>query len=121
MEDTRDLKKFAGLCVMPTALKANQSVSAAQREWIDDVAFFRDKCHENAKFVEESEEMAAKRLMVDLEGKEDHYDRIREKEEEDKQRQIEGKVEDTAHIALEVRFHRFFWVLGFFRRQWRGR
>jgi len=39
---------------------------------------------------------------VDLESKEDHYDRIREKEEEDKQRMIEGKVENTAHIALEV-------------------
>jgi len=102
MEDTRDLKKTLGLCIMPTALKMNQSSEAAKREWIDDVAFFRDKCNEKTKFVQDSDDIAAKRLMVDLESKEDHYDRIREKEEEDKQRMIEGKVENTAHIALEV-------------------
>lgn len=102
MEDTRDLKKTVGLCIMPTALKRNQSFEVAKKEWIDDVAFFRDKCHENAKYVEESDEIAAKRLMVDMESKEDHYDRIREKEEEDKQKQIENRVETTAHYALEV-------------------
>ena len=105
MEDTRDFKKTAGLCIMPTAIKANQSFQEAKDEWIRDIEFFRDKCNEKTKYVEESEDISNKRLMVDLESKEDKYERIKEKEEEDKQNFIKEKVEDTAHIALEVYFY----------------
>lgn len=101
-EDTRDKKKNVGLCIMPTALKRNQSVSDAKEEWINDVEFFRDKCQEKTKFVVENEDTAAKRLMIDLENKEDHYERIREKDEEEKQKEIEDKIESTAHVALEA-------------------
>lgn len=104
MEDRRDLKKTLGLCIMPTAIRANESLEEAKSEWINDINFFRDKCGEKTKYVQEKEENSAKRLMIDLENKEDGYERIREKSEEDKQKLMEGKIENTTHVALEVIF-----------------
>lgn len=102
LEDTRDRQKAVGLCVMPTSLKRNQSISDAKSEWVYDIEFFRDKCQEKTKFVTEEEDNS-KRLMLELEAKEDHYERIREKEEEEKQKEVQGKIDSTAHVAMEVR------------------
>jgi len=76
LSDRRDLTKKATVCIMPTALKAGQSIEDAKEEWCHDILFFRDKCKEKNKFVEESSD---KNKRMEFEGKE----RIRDKENED--------------------------------------
>lgn len=98
----RDPTKRATLCIMPTALKAGQSIEAAKEEWYHDIFFFRDKCKDRNKFVEESPEIKKRRMEVEVEAKEEKYERIKDKENEDDQKKIERKVEETTKVALEA-------------------
>lgn len=36
---------------MPLALKAGDSVVTAKKGWLDDIQFFKEKCHSNSKYV----------------------------------------------------------------------
>lgn len=98
----RDPQKRATLCIMPTALKAGQSIEAAKEEWYHDIYFFRDKCKDRNKFVDESPEIKKKRQEVEIAAKEEKYERIKNKENEDDQKKIEKKVEETTKVALEA-------------------
>lgn len=102
LSDLRDSTKKATLCIMPTAVKENQSIEKARDEWFKDIFFFRDKCKDKNKFVEESAEISRKRVEVEVEAKEEKYDRIREKENEDSQKKMEQKVEQTTQVAMEA-------------------
>lgn len=88
---------------MPTALKVGQSIEAAKEEWYKDIYFFRDKCKDKNKFVDESPEIKKKRMEVEIEAKEEKFERIKDKENEDDQKKIEKKVEDTTKVALQAR------------------
>ena len=106
LTDLRDTTKRATLCIMPTAVKENQSVEKAKEEWIHDIFFFRDKCKDKNKFVDESPEIKRKRMEVEIESKEEKYQRIKEKESEDQQKTVEAKVTENAKVAMEVKhFH----------------
>lgn len=102
LSDLRDPTKRATLCIMPTALKAGQSIEAAKEEWYKDIFFFRDKCKDKNKFVDESPEIKRKRIDVEVAAKEEKFDRIKNKENEDDQKLIERKVEQTTKVALQA-------------------
>lgn len=102
LSDMRDSTKRATLCVMPTAVKAGQTIEKARDEWINEIMFFRDKCKDINKFVEESEEIKRKRLEVEIAAKDDKYQRIKDKENENDQKKLEAKVEKTTKLALEA-------------------
>ena len=103
LTDQRDPKnKRATLCIMATAIKAGQSIEDARDEWIHDIYFFRDRCKDRNKFVEESPEIKQKRMEVEIAAKEEKFERIKNKENEDDQKKIEKKVEATTQIALQA-------------------
>lgn len=102
LSDLRDPSKRATLCIMPTALKAGQSIEAAKEEWYHDIFFFRDKCKDKNKFVDESPEIKRKRIDVEVAAKEEKFERIKNKENEDDQKLIERKVEQTTKVALQA-------------------
>lgn len=102
LSDMRDPAKRATLCVMPTAVKIGQTIEKFRDEWIDDIMFFRDKCKDTNKYVEESEEIKRKRLDVEIAAKDDKYQRIKDKEHENDQKKLEAKVEKTTKLALEA-------------------
>ena len=87
---------------MPTSVKRNQTSESAREEWINDIIFFRDKCNEKTKFVLEDDSTNIQKRLLDLESNQDKYSRIKEKEEEDKQKILETKVSERTHLALEV-------------------
>ena len=87
---------------MPTALKVSQSIEEAKEEWIHEIAFFRDKCKDRNKYVDESPEIQKKRMEVEIEAKEEKFERIKEKENENDQKKVERKVEETTKIALQA-------------------
>lgn len=71
---------------MPTALLEGQSIEKAKQSWVDDIFFFRDKCKDTNKFVEDSPEISKKRVQVEIEAKQEKYERIKEKENENLQK-----------------------------------
>jgi hypothetical protein len=88
LTDIRDTSKKANLCIMPTALKEGESIEKAKQSWVDDIFFFRDKCKDTNKFVEDSPEIQNKRVQVEIEAKQEKYERIKEKENENNQKVI---------------------------------
>lgn len=102
LSDLRDSSKRVTLCIMPTAVKAGDSVEKTKQSWINDIFFFRDKCKDKNKFVDESPEIKSKRMEVEVLAKEEKYQRIKEKENENMQKVVEAKVSDTAKTALEA-------------------
>ena len=71
---------------MPTALLEGESIAKARQSWVDDIYFFRDKCKDTNKFVEDSPEITQKRVQVEIEAKQEKYERIKEKENENLQK-----------------------------------
>jgi len=102
LSDLRDSSKKATLCIMPTALKAGQSIEKAKEEWFNDIYFFRDKCKDKNKYVDESPQIKQKRMEVEIEAKNEKFDRIKDKENEDDQKVIQKKVEANTKIALQA-------------------
>lgn len=87
---------------MPTAVKASESIEKYKENWMHDIFFFRDKCRDKSREVDESPEIKRKRMELDVEAKEDKVMRIREKEDEDRQRVVEMKVQEKAKLALSA-------------------
>ena len=100
--DTRDQSKQATLCVMATALKENESIEKYKENWVHDIFFFRDKCKDKNKFVDDSPEIKQKRMQLEIESQQDKFLRIQEKENEDQQKVIEVKVQEKAKLALQA-------------------
>lgn len=100
--DIRDPTKQATLCVMPTAVKENESIEKYKENWVHDIFFFRDKCKDKNKFVDDSPEIKKKRMQIEVEAQQDKFMRIQEKENEDQQKVVEKKVQEKTKIALEA-------------------
>ena len=100
--DIRDPTKRATLCMMPTAIRYNDTLDNYKEKWLKDIYIFRDKCKDKNKYVDESPEIKKKRMEVELEAKWEKYERIKEKENEDVEKIIESKIQQRAKHALQV-------------------
>ena len=87
---------------MATALKENESIEKYKENWVHDIFFFRDKCKDKNKFVDDSPEIKQKRMQLEIESQQDKFLRIQEKENEDQQKVIEVKVQEKAKLALQA-------------------
>ena len=87
---------------MATALKENESIEKYKESWVHDIFFFRDKCKDKNKFVDDSPEIKQKRMQLEIESQQDKFLRIQEKENEDQQKVIEVKVQEKAKLALQA-------------------
>ena len=87
---------------MATALKENESIEKYKENWLHDIFFFRDKCKDKNKFVDDSPEIKQKRMQLEIESQQDKFLRIQEKENEDQQKVIEVKVQEKAKLALQA-------------------
>lgn len=87
---------------MPTALKESESIEKYKENWLHDIFFFRDKCKDKNKFVDDSPEIKQKRMQLEIESQQDKFLRIQEKENEDQQKVIEVKVQEKAKLALQA-------------------
>lgn len=87
---------------MATALKENESIEKYKENWLHDIFFFRDKCKDKNKYVDDSPEIKQKRMQLEIESQQDKFLRIQEKENEDQQKVIEVKVQEKAKLALQA-------------------
>ena len=105
--DERDSAKRITLCIMPLGLLPGQSVIQARDTWIKDITFFKDKCQEKKRFMDidssDSDIIKRKKLEIEIEEQEESFTRVEERNQEEREKSIEGRVEETAKIAIQVR------------------
>ena len=100
--DIRDSLKKLTLCIMPTATPAGSSIEDYRERWIRDILFFKNKCKDKNKYVEESPEIKKRMKDIEIEARNEKYERIKEKENEDDQKRIEMKAQNKAEVALQA-------------------
>jgi hypothetical protein len=92
---------------MPLGLLPGQSVIQARDTWIKDITFFKDKCQEKKRFMDidssDSDIIKRKKLEIEIEEQEESFTRVEERNQEEREKSIEGRVEETAKIAIQVR------------------
>lgn len=114
--DKRDTKKRAILCIMPISLKGDQTLKELRNNWVYDIKFFKEKCKDNeltmnafdneiAKLLKQSTQdpyILRKKYEILSQNRDEILQKIREKNEDLKEKNIAKNVEKIAKEALEV-------------------
>jgi hypothetical protein len=109
LSDQRDEKKYASLCIMPTAMKQGDSLEETRDVWMKDITFFKEKCFEKSKFVNLVDpNLEQRKKEIAMEEQSAKFQRIEESNEEDKEKGLENKVASTAKLAMEVILYKYF-------------